>query len=293
MLDVTVGTAPVNWNNRDVPDYRPWTPYEEILDQMEAGGYAGTEIGEEFPKNPEKVLADLGKHGLLPASTFCAVNLRDPQAREEELERGEKVARFLEVLGVDTIIIADSGDELRRSMAGHVDDSHGLTEDEWQSVAAGLEELGERCNALGVRVVFHNHVGTYIESEAELCRLLEMTSPERVGLCFDLGHMVYAGGDIMRTMRSFGERLRYVHLKDVDPTVLERCRAEVLGFHEALRLGIFPEFGKGMVDFDAFFRALESLNYSGWIIAEQDTTMQTPLASAKHNRDFLRNRFDV
>lgn len=293
MLKATAGTAPVNWNNRDVPEYRPWTPYDEMLDEMAMAGYPGTEIGTEFPEDPARVLADLGKRGLLPASTFCSLNLRNAAIRGEEIERAVGVARFLKKLGVDIILIADGGDVLRRAVAGHAQEDAGLAAEQWQSVATGLDDLGQRCNQLGVRVAFHNHVGTYIETEGELSRLLTSTDAECVGLCFDVGHMVYAGGDVERIMRDYGGRLRYVHLKDVDPEVLARCRREGLGFHDALRLGIFPEFGKGIVNFDAFFSALDARNYAGWIIAEQDTTAQTPLASAIHNRAFLRDRFDI
>lgn len=293
MLDVTVGTAPINWNNEDVPDYRPRTPYDQILDEMARAGYAGTEIGSEFPRDREQLLADLGRRGLKPASTFCAVNLRDPAQRGSEVERAEAVARFLASLGENVIIIADSGDERRRSIAGRVTPEAGMDEEAWRTLAGGLEELARRCEQIGVRVAFHNHVGTYVETEEELRRLMDATDPELVGLCFDVGHMLYAGGDVMRVAESDGARIRYLHLKDVDPRVLERSRREGLGFHDALRLGIFTEFGNGMLPFNDLFAALETRGYTGWIIVEQDTTMKTPFESATINRDYLRSTVGI
>jgi inosose dehydratase len=293
VLRVRVGTAPVNWNNQDVPDYRPKTPYEQMLDEMAAAGYAGTEIDSSFPHNPEQVKRDLRVRGLRPASSFCAVNLRTAATRATEIERALELAAFLAALDQEFIIIADSGDEQRRALAGHVDARAVLDDASWEHLVTGLHELARRCRELGMRIVFHNHVGTYIETESELNRLLEETDPTLVGLCYDVGHMLYAGGDVMRVVERYGERIHYVHLKDVDLRVLERCRRERLGFREALRLGIFTEFGTGGVDFKRFFAALDALDYTGWLIVEQDTTKKTPFESAKINRAYLRDTFGL
>jgi len=136
-------------------------------------------------------------------------------------------------------------------------------------------------------------VGTYVETEEEVQHLLDMTDPGEVGLCYDVGHMLYGGGDVMRVMDRYGDRIQYVHLKDVDPAVLERSRRERLGFADALLLGIFTEFGTGSMDFGRFFQALDGVDYNGWIIVEQDTTKTTPYESAKTNRDYLRHRFGL
>jgi len=94
-------------------------------------------------------------------------------------------------------------------------------------------------------------------------------------------------------MGAYGARVQYVHLKDVDLEVLDRCRREELGFRDALRLGIFTEFGAGGMDFDGFFAALASQGYSGWMIVEQDTTRKTPMESAKISREYLRGALGV
>lgn len=293
MLQARIGTAPVNWNNPDVPDYRPATPYDIMLDQMAAAGYDGTEIGAEFPADPEQVRADLAARGLVPASTFCSVNLRDAQLHGHEIGRAEERARFLAALGVDTLIIADSGDDHRRHVAGRVAAADMLDEAAWKNVIGGVGEIARRTAMHGVQVVFHNHVGTYVETEEELSRLLELTSPSAVGLCLDVGHLLYAGGDVMQVVTLYGGRIRYLHLKDVDLGVLERSRRDGLGFHDGLRLGIFTEFGTGGMDFRRLFSALDSLDYAGWIIVEQDTTKKTPLESARINREYLRREFGL
>ena len=292
-MDITIGTAPVNWNNEDVPDYRPWTPYERMLDEMVEAGYGATEFSSHFPADPAQAKRDLSARGLAPASTFLGLNLRDAGMLPMEAARAEERAGYLRALGGDALIIADSGDERRRASGGHVSAADGLDDGAWQNLVGGLEAVADRCAHQGVRIVFHNHVGTYVETESELSRLLDMTDPARVGLCLDVGHLLYGGGDVGRVMERYGERVRYVHLKDVDLEVLDRCRREKLGFHDALRLGIFTEFGTGGMDFRRFFAALEARDYAGWVIVEQDTTRKTPLESARINREYLRRTFGI
>jgi inosose dehydratase len=292
MLDVTIGTAPVNWNNEDVPDYRPWTPYLQMLEEMVEADYSATEFSSHFPDDPTRALRDLQARGLRAASTFLALNLRAADL-ESESRRAQDRAAYVKALGSDVLIIADSGDERRQQLAGRVGIEDGLDDASWQRLARGLETVADLCARIGVRIVFHNHVGTYIETEPELSRLLDMTDRKRVGLCFDVGHMLFGGGDIMRVMERYGDRVGYVHLKDVDLDILDRCRRESLGFHDALRLGIFTEFGSGGMDFQRFFEALEARQYTGWIIVEQDTTRKTPLESAKINREYLRLTFGL
>lgn len=293
MSDITIGTAPVNWNNQDVPGYRPPTPYTQMLAEMAAAGYEATEFDDTFPDDPQQAMRDLSAHGLAPASTFCAVNLRDELRWEGQIARAEERAQYVAALGGDILIVADSGDDRRRSLAGHVSPDQGLDAAAWQLLTSGLSKVSRRCARHGVRIAFHNHVGTYVETEEEVRHLLDMTDPGEVGLCYDLGHMLYGGGDVMRVLDRYGDRIRYVHLKDVDLAVLERSRREHLGFADALLLGIFTEFGTGSMDFGRFFQALDAVDYSGWIIVEQDTTKTTPYESAKANREYLRRSFGL
>jgi inosose dehydratase len=293
MLDITIGTAPVNWNNEDVSDYQPWTPYGQMLDEMAQAGYAGTEVTADFPSDPGLVLADLAARHLVPASRFCPVNFRDRTVWDGEIARAVETARFLRALGVDVVILADSGDEARKAVAGRVTEREGLHPAVWENLIAGLDLTARRCLDEGVQVTFHNHVGTYVETEEELSRLLDDTNPDLVNLCLDFGHLLYGGGDYTRVLANYGARIRYVHLKDVDTEVLARSRVEHLSFADALRTGIFTEFGAGGIDFQAIFEALDRLEYRGWIIVEQDTTKKTPLESARINREYLRSNFGL
>ena len=216
MLRICLGTAPCNWNNDDVSDYRPCTPYPDLLDQMVEAGYTASEVATSLPADVAVIRRDFSARNLRPASTFCSVNLRVPAIREQEIARAEERARFLAALGVDVLIVADSGDARRQAIAGQVRPEDGLDDAAWVLVCAGLEAIAERCRAHGVRIAFHNHVGTYVETEAELIRLLEGTSPDLVGLCFDVGRLRLAGGDVLAVAEQYASRIWYVHLKDVE-----------------------------------------------------------------------------
>lgn len=293
MFDISIGTAPVNWNNQDVPHYRPPTPYLQMLDEMARAGYTATEFDDSFPADASDALTDLRSRGLRPASTFCALNLRHPDQFETDLARAEERARYVAALGGDVLIVADSEDERRSAIAGRVTEADSMSDESWEWFVLGLHMLAARCQAHGVRIVFHNHVATHVETGVELSRLLDATDPSRLGLCLDVGHLLYGGGDISMIMKSYGHRVQYVHLKDVDMAILRQCRREQIGWHEALLLGIFCELGQGGLDIPGFFDALEINNYAGWVIVEQDTTRKTPAESARANREYLRVKFGI
>ncbi len=165
-------TAPVNWNNADVTDYRPWIPYPELLDQMVAAGYIATEWGMNMERDAGKLRSDLHERNLQMLGGFVGMELRNRQKRDEEIARAVEIGRFFQSAGGGYLIAADSGDDR--------DPSGALTDEQWKSLATGLNDLARELAPIGVRVVFHNHVGTYVETEEETARLLDETGPALV-----------------------------------------------------------------------------------------------------------------
>ncbi len=279
-----IATSPINWNNEDVPDYRPWIPYPEILDEIQKAGYRATEWSSSLPEDPERLKADLEARGLHLVGAFVALDLKDPARHPAEIARALEKARFLRALGARHLVVADAGDAARRAAAGHVGPELALTDAQLAALAEGLEALAERLSDLGMALVFHNHVGTYVETGEEIARLLEATDPDRVGWCLDTGHLVYGGGDLLALLSRFAPRVRYLHLKDVDPNVLARARAEGWSFEEALRRYIFAPLGEGMVPLREALRKVLESGYDGWAVIEQDTTPKDPTETARENR---------
>ena len=282
-----VATAPVNWNNNDAPDYREWTPYPQLIEEMVAAGYSATEWGMNMPKDPQVMSADLRSHGLQMLGGFVGLELRDGAKVEAEVRRGLEIGRFFKSIGGSYLIAADSGDKRRQSEAGHVDPEGGLTREQWKHLGEGLNELARLLQQEGVQVVFHNHVGTYVETGAETAQLLEVTDPNLIGWCLDCGHLAYGGGDTLELLQKYGYRVGYVHIKDVDGEVLRRSREQNWSFQQALEGFIFAPLGEGIARVPDVIQALRDHHYEGWLVVEQDTTPQDPTEIAKQNRIYL------
>ena len=283
-----LATAPVNWNSPDVPEYRAWTPYPQLLAEMRAAGYSATEWGSNMPQDPGQLGADLHANGLRMLGGFVGLELRDPAKRAAEIQRGLEAGRFFRSLGGEYLIAADSGDKRRHQEAGHVDPAGGLNDAHWASLGSGLNELAAvLLQAEGVKLVFHNHVGTYVETEAETARLLDVTDPKLVGWCLDCGHLAYGGGDTLRMLARYGDRVGYVHIKDVDSEVLNAARGQGWSFQDALKRYIFTNLGQGTANIPAVVQALKGHGYDGWLVVEQDTTPRDPTEVARENRLYL------
>lgn len=292
MATMHVGTASVNWGYDPHYDWVTPPPFEQMLDEMEASGYEGTEISYNFPMDAERLRADLAQRHLRAASTFHEVDLLDPANHESEIARMLPVAERLQALGCDVLILSDRATPARLTIAGRVapDGSDGLGETQWQALTGGLNRIGETLRQRGMRAVVHPHVGTYIETRAEIDRLCRLTDPDLVGLCPDTGHLAYAGADPEAVFVDYAPRVWYVHLKDIDAAKLEQVRRERLSFPAAVRLDTFVPLGTGMVDIARIVNALDAAGYDGWLIVEQDAP-PNPLAAAKQSRSYLRQKF--
>jgi inosose dehydratase len=284
---VRIATAPVNWNNPDVPEYRAWLPYARMMDEFVEAGYDATEWGPGMPEDPAELKAALDAHGLDMVGAFVGLGFRDAGRYDEEMAKAMAIARRLHATGGSLLIAAEAGDDRRRSEAGHVDEARGLTDEQWRNLARGLHDLADTIAPLGMRVVFHNHVGTYVETPAETARLLDETDPAKVGWCLDVGHLAYGGGDSLAMLAPYGDRVAHIHLKDVDGEILARAKAEGWSFGRALKAFIFPPLGQGIARVPDVVAALLARGYDGWFVLEQDTCAGDPTDVARVNRAYL------
>ena len=291
---IEIGTASVNWGFDPLYTWARTPTFVQMLDEMAASGYSGTEISYNFPNDVTKLRSELGRRKLRAAGTFHALDLREPSKLHAALQSVTPVADRLQALGADVLILSDEPSERRLAVAGRVasDGSDGLPESGWAALSHGLNCIGEFLAARGMRAVFHPHVGTYVETRAEIDRLCEMTDPTIVGLCPDTGHLAYAGVDPAQIFNDYADRIGYVHLKDVDPGKLSRVRADRVDFVRAVALGLFVELGTGMVMISRIIDALKRAAYRGWVIVEQDAPAN-PLDAAVENRKYLREKFDL
>jgi inosose dehydratase len=142
---------------------------------------------------------------------------------------------------------------------------------QWNDLVTGLNRLGRALlEEFGVSLVFHPHVDTHVATEEEIGRLCDDTDPALVNLCLDTGHIAYAGGDNVAIVRRDPDRIRYVHLKQYDPAVVERVNRERLPFSDAVKLGAMVEPPHGEPDMPPLLDALAALDRDLFCIIEQD-----------------------
>jgi inosose dehydratase len=288
------GTVPILWNNDDLRDLRGGfvIPPGEVLDAIQKTGFSGTELGRNYPRDAATLRQELKSRGLTLSGAYYCPGLTDAARAEAALDDVEPFLEFLEATGCEFLVAAEPLESRRAAVAGRagtpreagggnaMPEVPALESAGWSSLAQALNELGWRCKGRGIRLVFHNHAGTWVETPPEVARLLEATDPDRVGLCLDTGHWTVGGGDAAAAVRQHLPRLKYLHLKDVDPAVLAALRSEGFGFLEALRRRVFTELGTGCVDVAGIAEALRDAAWSGWIVSEQDTSYLEPCDSA-------------
>lgn len=293
-MRILPANAPVSWGIMEIEGWSPPLLYTQFLDELKSAGYQGTELGPYgfMPPRAEEVDGQLRRRSLSLISAFVPLRLKEPGLDLAPLRR---VGRLLRALRARHIVLADALWPEREAVAGRVDESPvRLTEDEWKIVEENLTAACRAAAKFGLRPVFHHHAGSYIETPAEIERLLGVT---KAGLCFDTGHYVYGGGDPVDAVRLFGRRVEYLHFKDVNADRLEEVRSAGLGFLDGVRAGVFCELGAGCVSFPQLMRELDRIGYDGWAVVEQDVdptgSSKSPLACALASREYLRSKLGI
>jgi inosose dehydratase len=297
VAEILIGNAPVSWGVSGRAG-EVQTPYGQVMDEIAQAGYEGTELGPYgyFPTHADALRSELGRRGLRLASSYVPVPLEHPDQAGAAVETALRVGSLLRSFGVRELIVAGTSDPHRLEVAGSVapGGSDGWDDRQWEQVGRTLDLLARACrDELRMRLVFHHHTGTFVETPAEIERLMAITDPELVGLCLDTGHLVYGGGDAAELVRTYADRIWYVHLKDVWPDRLARVRRERMHMRRAWQMGVFAELGRGCVDFVGLADVLRSQGYRGWMIVEQDVVKDpdkpwSPLTSAIQSRTYLR-----
>ena len=290
-------SAPVSWGVEDYPGPAWEQPYEQILSEMVLGGYTGTELGPYgyFPTDPELLRRVLAGKGLTMLSSFVPVSLTEPGSVKEVIEHIRKVGKLLAALEAPYLVLAGNESPARQNLAGRVpaDGSQSLNPEQWRQVGKLITQAEQVAQDFGLELVFHPHVGTYVETPRETEQLFDAIAATKVGLCLDTGHCYYGGGDPVAEAEKYRERLRYIHIKDINDSVLKKCRSQHLSFGPAVEAGVFTQIGQGCIDFPAFFRMLVKLGYSGWLVVEQDVkygaTPVPPAESMAQSLKYLRS----
>lgn len=272
-----IATAPVSWGiwemTIDRPDLIPPQTYLETIVDM---GYTATETGPPgyFAPSGAEAAERAGRFGVELVATFLPLRLDDEAGFAEDLGALDRTVEVLEATGGGVVLLADMETPDRARAAGNEERRRASA---WDGETVGraaerLQRATEIVRGRGLDVALHPHAATHIESEEEVDWILERTD---IGLCIDTGHTVVGGGDPVALVQRYASRLRHVHLKDVDGAVLARLERGEVDMDEAWPLGIFCEFGAGVVPIREFLALPEVRQLDGFGVIEQDRVAVT------------------
>jgi inosose dehydratase len=291
MDSISVGCGQITWQGPE------WAGAEDlVLEQIAQAGYLGA------PASPgtlsaEATVARYATLGMRPAPGYYSADFWLPEKQAEILEQVAAFAKFTHAIGLTEMYVATGGwtymtarGKTRNQLAGQITAADGLTDAEMNQFANTLSAACKIALNDGVRCCFHNHVGTVIETRAELERLLALIDPDLLFLGPDTGHFAWAGDDPVAFCHDYAARIKTLHVKDINPAVAAEGRSQGWDYATFSRHGIWTEVGQGNIDFMAIFADLRAAGFAGWAIVETDVTqLATPLASAQISREYLKS----
>lgn len=297
---IKIANAPCSWGalEFDLEEKSEEIGFEQVLDEIKETGYLGTELGDwgYMPTDPSKLKAELDKRDLELLGAFVPVALANKTKHAKGVKDALKVAQLMHYAGYKNafIVLSDENGSIpeRTVNAGRITPNMGLTEEQWSVFASGAQKIALAVKeAYGIRTVFHHHCGGYVETPAEIEQLMARTDPQLLGLCLDMGHYAFGGGNPVDALKKYGERIWHVHFKDYSPQAAQASRAVNGDYFDAVKRGVFCELGKGAVDFHAIVTLLKVMKYTDWIVVEQDILpgMGDPKKCAQANREYLKS----
>lgn len=270
---------------------------DKMLAEIKSAGYEGSPAGVRPGTTAAEVKAMFEKHGLRPGPGYIGANWWDPALTEELMERAKEQADAMAELGCSEIFIADGGfqtvtasGKTRRDNATHTTDADSLTPDQYKYYGEVITRAGEETLKRGVKACFHNHVGSFIETRKEFDDLWACVDRTKVFHGPDIGHLAWAGGDVLDYCRTYANDIKCLHVKDISGSVLKEGLEKGWTYSEYSQAGIFAELGEGIVPVKEMIDILNGAGYEGWFIVEIDRTMKaTALESAQISRAYLRS----
>lgn len=289
-MNIRIGSAPDSWGVW-FPEDEKQTPWQRFMDEIAEAGYTWTELGPYgyLPTDLNVLQAELDKRNLKVSAGFAMGNLEDPGQWRALEEQVTGAGALLSELGAQYLVLIDG--TYSDLFTGEQIEPKQLDDDNWRRLIDTSHRVADVIDELyDMTLIFHPHAETHVEYEEQIERYLADTDPARVSLCFDVGHHAYRGGDPVAFMRKYHERIPYLHLKSVEPSLQKKVEEEGIPFATAVAMDMFCEPSRGTVDFPAFRDLLIELDYDGFAIVEQDmypASFDKPLPIAKRTREYL------
>lgn len=292
MLDknkVKLGIAPIAWTNDDMPDLGSENTFEQCISEMALAGFTGCEVGNKYPRDDIPTLKKaLSLRNMQICNAWFSSFLLTKPYDEVEKDFTDHIS-FLKEMGAKVVGISEQSYSIQGTDKSVFKDKYVMNDDEWARLCDGVNRLGKVAKDMGISLTYHHHMGTVVQTAAEIDRLMENTDPELFSLLYDSGHLAYCGEDYIGVLKKYANRVKHVHLKDIRPEVIEKVKKENLSFLEGVRLGTFTVPGDGAIDFGPIFDILADSGYEGYVLveAEQDPAKANPFEYALKARKYI------
>jgi inosose dehydratase len=282
-----IGINPLTWSNDDLPSLGADNSLETCLREAREAGYAGVELGHKFPRDPAVLGPILERHGLALISGWYSARLLERDATAEFAAMSDHL-RLLQALRCEVMVVAEVTHCIHGEWHSRLSRRPHLPAARWPEFGARLTRLAERMRAHGLRLAYHHHMGTVVQSSDDIDNLMRH-SGDAVGLLLDTGHLAFAGDDPARVAETYASRIVHVHCKDVRREVLARCLNRDTSFLDAVLQGVFTVPGDGCIDYPRVLPAIARAGYQGWWVveAEQDPAIAEPRRYARMGYEYL------
>jgi inosose dehydratase len=287
---IRIGTAPDSWGVW-FPSDPAQLPADQFLREVVEAGYGWIELGPYgyLPTDPAQLQDQLDAHDLKVLAGTVFEHLHRPDSWDDVWTQVTDVAALTSAVGGKHIVVIP--DTWRHHKTGEELEDRELTPEQWDQLTEGMNELGRRIrDEYGLAVQFHSHADSHVGYQPEIERFLEATNPDWVNLCFDTGHIAYYGGDCLELIKNYPDRIGYLHLKQVNPLVVQHVLDKDLSFAEAVRMGAMIEPPLGLPEMGPLLDEISGLGCDLDAIIEHDLypcTPDMPLPIAKRTKAYL------
>ena len=286
-MKINLGIAPIAWSNDDMPDLGGDTPIETCLFEAKSAGFRGIELGGKFPRNPGTIKYLLNKFNLELPGGWYGAHLNE-RSVEEEWQAMQNQIELYKLINSSVFIFADVSGSIQREPKIPLSKRPRLKDNDWSNYCNKISEIAKRLSDIGLPMSYHEHMGTIIQSEQDIYRLLDNTD-DKTSLLFDTGHIFFAEGDYESILKKYVSRVNHVHCKDIRKEILNKSLLNDLSFRDSFLEGVFTVPGDGYINYKPLFETLYDNKYSKWLIveAEQDPKKAIPLKYAKIGYKYL------
>jgi inosose dehydratase len=291
---IRLAIAPIGWTNDDLPELGGEIPFEQCVSEMALAGFSGSEVGNKYPGDTRILNKALELRGLTICNAWFSSFLTTKPYREVEAEF-LKHRDFLHAVGARVIGASEQGHSIQGQNKPVFDAKPVFSDSEWDRLCDGLNKLGKKAAQKGMKLTYHHHMGTGVQTTEEIDRLMENTDPQLLGLLYDTGHLYFAGENHIAVLEKWKSRIGHVHLKDVRQAVLIKTIKEKRSFLQSVKEGVFTVPGDGSIDFEPVFKILKQIKKPMWWVveAEQDPAKANPLEYAIKARKYISEKAGI